>query len=81
MSKPWMTSTQYRTALDELKERHGLTTERVAAAFGFTRRQAARYAAGDAPVPKLVAERMRLMLGQITVDDLMLPKRKVEGKV
>ena len=48
----------------------------AAEAFGHTRRQAIRYANADAPVPKLVAAAMRLVLaGRIALDDLMPPPK------
>ena len=72
----WMTPAEYEAALETIKERPGMTAAQAAEAFGHTRRQAIRYANADAPVPKLVAAAMRLVLaGRIALDDLMPPPK------
>lgn len=62
-----MTSKQYRAALDKL----GLSIIGAAPVFGISKRQAQRFAGGEAPIPKLVATVLTLAVnGRITMEDL-----------
>ena len=62
-----MTSKQYKAALDKL----GIPVIGVRTLFGVSKRQAQRFASGEAPVPKLVALAVRLLLdGRIGAEDL-----------
>jgi len=62
-----MTNTQYCAGLKRL----GLTIVGAAEHFGFARRQAQRYASGEAPIPDLLAKVMKLLLaGKLTLEDL-----------
>lgn len=62
-----MTKTEYRAAMKRL----GLPIYRAGPAFGFTPRQSQKYAAGDAPVPRLLAKVIGLVLaGKLTLEDL-----------
>lgn len=62
-----MTPKQYRQALEKL----GLSIIGAAPVFGISKRQAQRYASGEAPVPKLVSAVLNLaMKGRITMEDL-----------
>ena len=53
-----MTKHQYRAALTKLD----ISIVGVGKYFGLSRRQSQRIAAGDAPVPKLMADMLHLML-------------------
>jgi hypothetical protein len=53
-----MTPAQYTAALRML----GLTTAAAAPVLGILRRQSFRYAAGDAPIPEVVAKLVRALL-------------------
>jgi len=62
-----MTYTQYRAALKKL----GLTIVGAADPFCLSRRHAQRIAAGDAPIPDLLARVVKLLLaGRLTLADL-----------
>lgn len=50
-----MSPKQFSAAWAWLKESTGMSSEQLAAAFGYRRRQTERWSAGDAPIPKLVA--------------------------
>jgi hypothetical protein len=62
-----MTANQYRAALDKL----GIPVIGVVDLFGVSKRQAQRFASGEAPVPKLVAVVVKLLVnGKIGMEDL-----------
>ena len=62
-----MTANQYRAALDKL----GVPVVRAVDYFGVSRRQAQRFASGEAPVPKLVAAVVKMLAsGKIGLEDL-----------
>jgi hypothetical protein len=63
-----MTKHQYRAALTKLD----ISIVGAGKYFGLSRRQSQRIAAGDAPVPKLMADMLHLMLvGKLTKEDLL----------
>lgn len=63
-----MTPAQYKKALSTL----GITIVGAAQYFGIGWRQAQRIASGDAPVPKLIAKVVALLLdGKIRKEDLL----------
>jgi hypothetical protein len=62
-----MTKKQYRAALAKI----GLSIVGAGKYFGTNGRQSQRYAAGDAPIPHLVARNLELLVsGKITLQDL-----------
>lgn len=65
-----MTRGQFVAAWEQLKERTGMSSDRLAEMFGYRRRQPERWATG-APVPKLVALTLEwLRIGKIKPEDM-----------
>ena len=63
-----MTNTEYRVALAKLD----ISIVGAGKYFGLGRRQSQRIAAGEAPVPKLMADILRMLLaGKLKKEDLL----------